>query len=212
MIGLPSETDDDIRGIGDLVAKVYRYAREATPPAQRGGLKIAVSVSTFVPKADTPFQWEPQIALEEVRRRQSVLRESMPRKGVELHWHDADISFLEGVMARGGRDLADAIEVAWRSGAVFDAWTERFSVQRWREAFAETGVDPQAIANRERALDEPLPWDHISAGVAKRYLVREREQALEAATTPDCSFVGCTACDVCQDLGVDIVLGGVSRG
>jgi len=212
MIGLPTETDEDIRGIGQLVQKVYWTAREATPPSQRGGLKIAVSVSTFVPKADTPFQWDAQITAEEVRRRQGVLREAVPRKGVELHWHDSNISMLEGVMARGGRELADVIEAAWRSGAVFDAWTERFRLQRWLDAFAEMGIDPESIANRERSIDEPLPWDHISAGVSRRYLVRERERALQGATTPDCSFVGCTACDVCGDLGVDIVLGGASRG
>ena len=212
MIGLPTETDDDIRGVGELVHKVLRTAREATPPAQRGGLRVAVSVSTFVPKADTPFQWEPQIPLEEVRRRQTVLREAVPRKGVELHWHDSEVSFLEGVMARGGREVADTIEAAWRAGAVFDAWTERFSLARWREAFAETGLDPESIANRARELDESLPWDHISAGVSKRYLAHERDRAVAAATTPDCSFDGCTACDVCGDLGVDIVLGGASRG
>jgi len=212
MIGLPTETDEDIRGIGDLVGKVFRVAREATPPQQRGGLRVAVSVSTFVPKVQTPFQWDEQIGFDEIRRRQSVLRDSMPRKGVELHWHDPEVSFLEGVMARGGREVADAVELAWRNGAVFDAWTERYSLSRWRDAFAETGIDPTAIANRERALDEPLPWSHISAGVSARYLMRERERALSGTTTPDCSFDGCTACDACGDLGVDIVLGGASRG
>jgi radical SAM family uncharacterized protein len=212
MIGLPTETDDDIRGIGDLVHKVYRTAREATPPAQRGGLKVAVSVSTFVPKAQTPFQWEPQITAEEVRRRQSVLRESVPRKGVDLHWHDSDVSFLEGVMARGGREVADVIEAAWRSGVSFDAWTERFCLSAWTAAFEACGVDAAAIANRERGADEVMPWSHVSAGVSQRYLRRELERALEAKTTPDCSFVGCTGCDVCDDLGVGIVLAGDSRG
>ncbi len=136
----------------------------------------------------------------------------MPRKGVELHWHDSDVSFLEGVMARGGREVADVVEAAWRDGAVFDAWTERYSLARWLRAFEAVGVDPTAIANRERAVDEPLPWEHISAGVSKAYLIRERERALGAKTTPDCSFTGCTACDVCGDLGVDIVLGGAARG
>lgn len=212
MIGLPTETDEDIRGIGELVQKVFWTAREATPPAQRGGLRVSVSVSTFVPKTQTPFQWEPQIPLEEVRRRQSVLRDSMPRKGVELHWHDSEVSFLEGVMARGGREVADVIEAAWRGGARFDAWTEHYSLTRWRAAFEATGVDAETIANRQREVDEPLPWDHISAAVSKRYLEHERDLALGAQTTPDCSFTGCTACDVCSELGVDIVLGGVARG
>jgi len=212
MIGLPSETDADISGIGDLVSKVLATAKAATPPNARGSVRVAVSVSTFVPKVQTPFQWEAQITGEEVRRRQGVLRESMPRKGVELHWHDSEISFLEGVMARGGREVADVVEAAWRNGAVFEAWTEQFRLSRWHEAFALTGVDPAAIANRVRSEDEPLPWDHISAGVSRRYLARERSRALAEQTTPDCSFVGCTGCDVCDDLNVEIVLGGGQRG
>ncbi len=211
MIGLPTETDDDIRGIGNLVYKVLTTAREATPPSQRGGLKIGVSVSTFVPKVNTPFQWEPQVTFEEVKRRQGVLRESCPRKGVDLHWHDADVSYLEGVMARGGRELADVVETAWRSGARFDAWTEQFKLSAWLDAFDTCGIDPTSIANRARELDEPLPWDHISAGVSRRYLERERARALEGVTTADCSFSGCTGCDVCGDLGVDIVLAGGER-
>ncbi|MGV8082902.1 MAG: TIGR03960 family B12-binding radical SAM protein [Coriobacteriia bacterium] len=212
MIGLPLETDDDVRGIGALVQKAYEAAREATPPAQRSSIKVAVSVSTFVPKAQTPFQWEPQITLAEVGRRQALLRETMSRKGVDLRWHDADESFLEAVMARGGRELAAVIERAWRMGAKFDAWTEFFSLSRWREAFSAEGVDPAAIANREFAEDEPLPWEHISAGVSRRYLLRERARSREAVTTPDCSFGSCTGCDVCGELGVEVVLGGDSRG
>ncbi|MDZ4170323.1 MAG: TIGR03960 family B12-binding radical SAM protein [Coriobacteriia bacterium] len=209
MIGLPTETDEDVRAIGSLVWRVLDAARAATPPAQRGSIRIAVSVSTFVPKVQTPFQWEAQVSLEEVRRRQQIVREAMPRKGVDLHWHDADVSFLEGVMARGGRKVADAVETAWRGGAVFDAWTERFDLGRWLGAFEEVGVDPAAIANRERSLDEPLPWEHISAGVSRAYLESERNLAFCEQTTPDCSFTSCTGCDVCGDLGVDIVVGGV---
>jgi len=136
----------------------------------------------------------------------------MPRKGVELHWHDSEISFLEGVMARGGREVADVVEAAWRNGAVFEAWTEQFRLSRWLDAFELTGVDPAAIANRVRSEDEPLPWDHISAGVSRRYLARERSRALAEQTTPDCSFVGCTGCDVCDDLNVEVLLGGGQRG
>jgi len=212
MIGLPTETDEDIAGIGRLVNRVFQTAREATPPNARGSIRVAVSVSTFVPKSQTPFQWDAQIPAEEVRRRQGVLRESMPRKGVDLHWHDSEVSFLEGVIARGGREVADVVEAAWRGGAVFDAWTEQFRLQRWLDAFESTGVDPAAIANVERDEYDPLPWDHISAAVSLRYLRAERAKALGGMTTRDCSFNGCTGCDVCGDLGVDIVLGGVSRG
>jgi radical SAM family uncharacterized protein len=212
MLGLPTETDDDIRGIGSLVNKVLHVAREATPPAQRGGMKIAVSVSTFVPKAHTPFQWEPQLTLQEVRHRQQVLRESMPRKGVELHWHDAEVSFVEGALARGGRDLAPVIEHAWRSGGGFDAWTERFSLRRWLDAFEAAGIDPVALASEPREVGAPLPWSHISSGVTEEYLALERDHALRGVSTPDCSFDGCTDCGACPQLDAEVVLAGGSRG
>jgi radical SAM family uncharacterized protein len=212
MCGLPTETDDDVRAIGALAWKVLDAARDATPPAQRGGIRIGVSVSVFVPKAVTPFQWEGQLPLEEVRRRQSILREAMPRKGIDLHWHDAEVSFLEGALARGGRELSPVIERVWREGGAFDAWTERFSFARWMDAFAAEGLDAAALATTPRDPDAPLPWDHISAGVGRAYLLSEREAALAARTTPDCSFDGCTGCGVCPDLGVDIVLAGGSRG
>jgi radical SAM family uncharacterized protein len=211
MIGLPTETDEDVRAIGDLVNKVLAVARESTPPAQRGNVRVGVSVSTFVPKAHTPFQWEAQIDKEEVARRQGVLRERMPRKGVELSWHDADVSFLEGVMARGGRELGRVIEAAWRRGARFDAWSERFRLHRWLEAFEECGVDPSEIANRVRPSEERLPWAHLSSGVSEKFLLDERARAYEALTTPDCTFAGCTGCDVCGALGVDVVLAAGER-
>ena len=212
MIGLPTERDEDVRAIGELVARVLETAREVVPPAQRGSVKIGVSVSTFVPKAHTPFQWETQLTLEQVRERQRVLRECVPRKGVDLHWHDAEVSFLEGGLARGGRALARVIERAWRAGGTFDAWTEEFSLKRWLDAFAAEGIDPVSLANSPRDPAAPLPWDHISSGVSSAYLRDERERAFAGETTPDCSFEECTACGVCPGLGVDIVLGGASRG
>ena len=214
MIGLPTETDEDVRGIGELTARVLRAAREATPVDQRGSVRVAVSVSTFVPKAHTPFQWYGQIPLEEIRRRQMVLRDSMPRKGVDLAWHDADVSLLEGALARGGRELSAVIEAAWRGGARFDAWTERFSLSRWLEAFASAGVDPDAVAGRVYDRGEPLPWARVSVGVSESYLWHEYERALEAKTTEDCSVDACTGCGVCgsEGLGVEIVTGGVRDG
>lgn len=211
MIGLPTETDDDVRGIGELVGRVLRAARDAAPGGARGSVRLSASVSTFVPKAQTPFQWEAQIPVEEVLRRQQVLRAAMPRKGVDLSWHDAEVSFLEGVLARGGREVADAIETAWRAGAVFDAWTEQFDLGRWLAAFDACGIDPAAIANRERGEGEPLPWAHTSSGVATEYLLQERKRALAGKSTPDCTFGGCTGCDACDELGAEIVLAGGSR-
>jgi radical SAM family uncharacterized protein len=210
MLGLPTETDDDIAGIGSLVARVLGVAREATPPAERGGIRVGVSVSTFVPKAHTPFQWEPQLSTEEVRRRQGLLRASMPRKGVELSWHDPDVSFLEGILARGGREVSAVVEGAWRRGARFDAWTDEFRLDRWTEALIEAGIDGASIANRERDIAEPLPWSHLSAGLSTPYLLIERSRALAAETTPDCTFDGCTGCGVCGALGVEnVIVGGV---
>lgn len=214
MIGLPTETDDDIHGIGHLVSKVFRAAREATPPQQRGGIRVGVSVSTFVPKAHTPFGFDGQIPHAEVLRRQQLLRDSMPKKGVDLSYHDANVSLLEGVMARGGRELADGIEAAWRAGARFDAWTEQFNLSVWMSAFDSVGLDAAAIATRSFERGERTPWSHISSGVSETYLWHERAQALAGKTTEDCSFDDCTGCGVCGEsgLGVDIVLGGEHRG
>lgn len=214
MIGLPTETDDDVYAIGHLVSRVLRTVREATPPQQRGGIRVGVSVSTFVPKAHTPFGFDGQISHAEVLRRQQLLRDAMPRKGVELSWHDSEVSLLEGAMARGGREVADAIEAAWRDGATFDAWTERFDLGLWRRAFDSAGVDLEAIAGRSFERGEPTPWAHISSGVSDAYLWTERERALRAETTSDCSFDSCTGCGVCGErgLGVEVVLGGESRG
>lgn len=208
MIGLPTETDEDVAAIAGLVGRVLSTAREVTPPAERGGVRVAVSVSTFVPKAHTPFQWEGQIPREEVSRRQMVLRDAMPRKGVELSWHDADVSFLEAVLARGDRRTADAIEAAWRAGAVFDAWTERFSLGRWLEALAATGIEATRQAGAPFAEDRPLPWSHIDSGLSERFLLAERDRALAGETTADCTFGDCTGCGVCPTLGVDNVVAG----
>ena len=211
MVGLPTETDDDVRAIGALVQRVFTVAREATPKAERGGLRVAVSVSTFVPKAHTPFQWDGQVPIDEVRRRQSILRESMPHRGVELSWHDPSSSLLEAVLARGGREMADGIEAAWRAGARFDAWTEQFSLQRWLDAFSSVGIDAAAAASRPYAQDRPLPWSHIDSGLAEAFLRLERTRTDSATTTPDCTFEDCTGCGVCPGLGVDIALAGGGR-
>jgi len=206
MLGLPTETDEDVAAIGDLVARVVKTAREVTPPAERGSVRIAVSVSTFVPKAHTPFQWDGQITRDEIGRRQRLLREHMPRKGVDLSWHDAETSFLEAVLARGDRSLADAIEAAWRAGAAFDAWTERFSLGRWLDAFEQCGIDAAAVASRQFSPDEPLPWAHIDSGIAEAFLRVERERAERGETTADCTFGECTGCGVCTPGGSDIIV------
>lgn len=211
MIGLPTETDEDVAGIGTLVARVLATAREATPSQERGSARLAVSVSTFVPKAHTPFQWEAQLSRAEMARRQTILKSAMPRKGVELSWHDPDATFLEGVLARGDRSVGDAIQAAWAAGAVFDAWTERFSLTPWIDAFERLGTETVGRVAEGFEEEKPLPWSHVDSGLSEAFLARERRRAYEGVTTPDCTVAGCTGCGVCGALGVDLVLSGGGR-
>lgn len=198
MIGLPFETDEDIAGIGELVAKVLAKARASTPPHQRGSVIIAVSVSVLVSKAHTPFQWIGQISRSEIVRRQQILRDSMPRKGVDLSWHDADVSTLEAALARGDAGMSKIIERAWANGALFDTWSERFSLTPWIEAFEHHGTSLDECAQRDFEREELLPWSHIFSGVSNEYLWSEWIRCGETLTTPDCTFAACTACGVCS--------------
>ncbi|MCX7781054.1 MAG: TIGR03960 family B12-binding radical SAM protein, partial [Negativicutes bacterium] len=175
MIGLPTETDADVAGIAALAAKVARLYRQIKG---RGGAKVTVSVSTFVPKPHTAFQWYGQITVDEMRRRQNYLRSLIKDRSISLNWHDAETSFLEGVFSRGDRRLGRVIIEAWKRGARFDGWSEHFKPNVWLDAFAALGIDPHFYANRERSRDEVLPWEHISPGVDKSFLLREYEQAV----------------------------------
>ena len=192
MLGLPTETDEDVLGIADLAKKVLQLWRE-TAPDKRRGCRITVSTACFVPKPHTAFQWEPQVTREEYLRRVKLLRDNMREKSIVYHWHDPDTSFLEAVFARGDRRLADAIELAWREGAKFDSWSEYFDLDRWLRAFDACGLDPTFYANRVRDREEVLPWSRISTGVTPAFLWRERERAYEAVITPDCRKQ-CTGC------------------
>lgn len=207
MIGLPGETDEDVAGIGDLCKRVLWAARDAVPEEQRAKthVQMRVSVALFVPKAVTPFQWDGQIGLAQIKHRIEVLKASFPeselrKKNIKLAWHDSATSYVEAVLARGGRECAPLIEQAWRNGARFDAWSDQFSWEAWQQAGEQAGVPILASAMREYAEDAPLPWDHISSGVRKAYLLRERHKARQAMTTPDCTFGKCSVCGVCQDL------------
>ena len=200
MLGLPTETDEDVLGIADVAARVMHAWRESAQNKQRG-IRITVSTSWFVPKPHTAFQWEPQISKEEYERRVRLLREAIKTKTVTYNWHDSDTSFLEAVLARGDRRLCKVLEAAWRKGAHLDAWEEYFSLDRWLEAFDECGLDPHFYANRTRSEDELLPWSMISSGVTQDYLKRERHQAHASQTTPDCR----TRCNGC---GANTLVGG----
>ena len=200
MLGLPTETDEDVLGIADVAARVMHAWRESAQNKQRG-VRITVSTSWFVPKPHTAFQWEPQISKAEYERRVALLRDAIKTKTVTYNWHDSDTSFLEAVLARGDRRLGKVLETAWRKGAHLDAWEEYFSLDRWLEAFDACGLDPHFYANRTRSEDELLPWSMISSGVTQDYLKRERHQAYASLTTPDCR----TRCNGC---GANKLVGG----
>ncbi len=194
MIGLPTETDEDLLGIADLAKKVAQVFY-ALPKEKRGkGLRLSVSASSFVPKPWTPFQWEAQNTKEELIRKQQLLRNAFRGiRGAEFSYHAPDLSALEAVVARGDRRLAAVMLNAYENGARFDSWDEHFRLSIWENAFAECGVDPAYYANRERSTDEALPWDHLDMLVTKDYLKAEREKAYNGTTTKDCRN-GCNGC------------------
>lgn len=196
MLGLPTETDEDVIGIADLAEKVYRVWRESTPDLKRG-VRITVSTAFFVPKPHTAFQWEGQITMEEYQRRVRLLRENMKGRSIVYNWHDGDTSYMEAVFARGDRRLAEVIEAAWRKGAKFDSWSEYFNFDRWMDTFRECGVDPDFYATRQRSKEEILPWSKVSTGVHPEYLWQEREECYKTVITPDCRRQ-CTACGADQ--------------
>jgi len=192
MLGLPTETDEDVDAIADLVRKVQKVGRAA-----RGGgsADVNVSVATFVPKPHTPFQWLPLADLDLIAARQERLRRALRGRGLNLSWHDPASTLLEAVLSRGDRRLSRVIERAWRSGARFDAWNEHFRYALWAEAFAAEGLNPRFYAGRLRGADEVFPWAHIHTGVDRDYLWDEYQRALRGETTPDCRD-GCTGCGV----------------
>ena len=192
MMGLPTETDEDLLGISKIVRHVQATFRQYAKNKARG-LRINVGISIFVPKAQTPFQWLGQISAEEAARRKEVLMESLNIKGVTYSIHEYKTSFLEAVLARGDRRLSAVLERVWQLGCRLDGWEENFNFDAWMQAFADTGVDPAFYANRELAPDEVMAWDHISSGVTKCYLYSELEQARNGEATPDCK-AGCRNC------------------
>ena len=200
MLGLPTETDEDVLGIAEMANRAVHTWREYASNKNRG-LRVTVSTSWFVPKPFTAFQWEPQITMEEYERRVKLLRQAITAKAVTYNWHDGDTSFLEAVLARGDRRLGRVLETAYRKGAKLDAWSDFFDLRRWLDAFAECGLDPAFYACRERSRDEVLPWSMISCHVSDDFLWRQRELAHQSVTTPDCR----TQCGGC---GANAVEGG----
>ena len=193
MLGLPTETEEDVLAIPELVQKVWECWRDNTPNRARG-VRIHVSTAFFVPKPFTPFQWESQLDPEEYRRRVQLLRDAFRRsKSVVYDYHAPDLSRLEAVLARGDRRIAPVLERAVELGIKLDGWDEYFDYSKWLQAFADCGVDLDFYTTRPRSTDEILPWDSISVGVRKDYLASEREQAYRSRITPDCR-TRCTGC------------------
>ncbi len=204
MIGLPTETDEDLLGIGET-AKLVLGAYYALPKEHRApGLKVTLSASTFVPKPFTPFQWAAQDSIEEIQRKQRLLREVLKMKGVFFSWHEPELSVLEACVTRGDRRMGDIIYTAWQRGCRLDGWREHFKYDEWLKAFAHHGIDPAFYAAREREEDELLPWAFIDAGVSQRFLWLERERAVAGEVTPDCRG-GCQACGLTRFPGACVV-------
>lgn len=193
MIGLPTETNEDLEAIGALSAKVLDEYY-AIPKGQRRGMpRVSVSASTFVPKPFTPFQWEAQDDIETIYEKQRTVRSSIKSKQIKFSWHDAETSFLEGVFARGDRRLTDVLLAAHANGCKFDGWNEYFNFEMWLKSFEECGVEPTFYNQRKRGFDEILPWDHIDVGVRKDFFEREARCAYEEKLTPNCREK-CTNC------------------
>ena len=192
MLGLPTETDEDVLGIADLVYKIIQAWKENASNKKRG-LRVHVATAYFVPKPHTPFQWEKQITPEEYLRRCRLLKDHFYSKSIEYNYHTPDISRLEAVTARGDRRLGAVIEKAMENSAKLDGWDEYFNYQAWLDAFAACGIDPNFYTIRGYGEDEVLPWDTIDVGVTKKFLLRERKQAYDGNVTPDCRH-GCSGC------------------
>ena len=190
MLGLPTETMDDIEEIVQLVAKI-----RATGKGTKGGLpQVRISLSTFIPKPHTPFQWVAQDSEEQLNAKHEVLKQGLRRKGSRLSWRDPEVSLLEAALSRGDRRLGKVIYDAWKSGSNFDAWDERLNYRNWLDAFKKSGLEPAFYARRERSLDETLPWAHIDPGVTLEFLKREYQRAFKSEETPDCHYNPCNAC------------------
>ena len=201
MIGLPTETYDDLDGISDLAYEVVDIYKDVHNGKFKGKFNVTVSTSTFVPKPFTPFQWNPQDMKSSVVEKQRHLVRKLKNRNITYNYHDSDTSLMEAVFARGDRRLGKVLLRAHELGAKFDGWDEHFDLEIWKQAMEECGLDISFYAHRTRELDEVFPWDHIDVGVSKKFLIREAEKALKGEITPDCRK-GCNGCGInVHDIG-----------
>ncbi|SFW14623.1 TIGR03960 family B12-binding radical SAM protein [Ruminococcus flavefaciens] len=200
MMGLPTETDEDIVGIAELANRIIDlyYSIENRPKGR--GVQISISCATFVPKPFTPFQFEPQDTREMIEHKQKLLLDSVKTKKIKVSYHNPDVSMLEVILAKGDRRLCKAVYTAWKKGCKFDSWDEYFHFGKWLEAFEECGIDTSFYANRRFEYDEILPWDHLDYLVSKEFLIRENKTAHQSKTTPNCRL-RCSGCGVNKKVG-----------
>ena len=203
MLGLPTETEEDMRAIPELANEIAVRYYEIPKEQRNGKCQVSISTSFFVPKPFTPFQWAPVYPKEEYLQRAKIvndtMKEQLNRKSLRYHWHEADVTVLEGIFARGDRRIAQAIYYAYESGCIFDAWGDFFDAEKWDAAFEKAGLDVAFYAYRERNIDEILPWDFIDVGIRKDFFVREWKRAMEGTVTPNCRMM-CSGCG-CKSLG-----------
>ena len=199
MLGLPTETEEDMRAIPELADRIARRYYEIPKDQRNGKCQITTSTSFFIPKPFTPFQWARMYPPEDYIGRAKVVndtvKEQLNKKSIKYNWHEADVTVLEGVLARGDRKIGQAILKVYEKGGIFDAWSEYFDYQRWLDAFAECGIDPDFYTMRERSMDEIFPWDFIDTGVTKEFLKREWNNAMKETVTPNCRM-RCSGCGV----------------
>ena len=186
MIGLPTETDDDVVGINVLSQKVVNEFYNNPDKPKGKGCTVSAGVSSFVPKPCTPFQWAPMDTKEELKRKQQLLLETCTTKKITFRFHDTELTFLEGVFARGDRKLCDVILAAYNNGCTFDSWDDKINLEGWAKAFEDCGIDTAFYTNRARSYEEILPWDHINSGITKEFLIKENEKAKKAEATRNC--------------------------
>ena len=192
MLGLPTETEEDMKAIPELANDIAVRYYEIPKDQRNGKCQITISTSFFVPKPFTPFQWasmhDPEDYIARAKVVNDTVKEQLNRKSIKYNWHEADVTVLEGVLARGDRKVGNVIRTVYERGGIFDAWSEYFDYQRWLDAFAECGVDMDFYTKRERSLDEVFPWDFIDTGVTKEFLKREWQNAMEENVTPNCRY------------------------
>ena len=201
MMGLPTETDEDIAGIAELAQKVVDLYYQIAGKGRGKNLQVSISTATFIPKPFTPFEFEPQATYAQIEHKQQVLRDAIRSKKIRASLHQSDASLLEAVLARGDRRVGQVLYRAWKKGCTFDSWDEYFDFSRWQAAFDEAGLDPAFYANRTRPYDEVFPWDHLDYYVSKDFFVRENQRAHQSLTTPNCR-------QKCAGCGVNLKAGG----